>query len=382
LTVVIGVDPHKSSHTAAALNSDSHAVLDTVRVEATLVDYRRLLAWAKRFGQRRWAVENARGLGRHLAQWLVARGETVVDVPPTATARVRELSRGGRRKNDVLDAAAAASVAALQGDAAPVAAEDASTVLGMLDERRLNLTQQRTHTVNQLHALLRDLLPGGAPTELTANQAAAVLARIRPVSAVEPARKDLARDLVADVRMLDDRLKDNKQRMHNAVAESGSTLTGIAGVGPVVAARLLGRTGPASRFPTPAAFAVYCGVAPIEIASADKARHRLSRHGDRKLNNALHTIALTQVRMHGSRGRVYYDRKIAESKTHNEAMRCLKRRLADHVWRTMISDERAHAAGSGGHSGTTLQSSAASPTPSADSSDKSLPKPATTDPTT
>jgi transposase len=363
LTVVIGIDPHKSSHTAAALDPDSHAVLDTVRVEATLVEYRRLLGWAKRFGQRRWAVENARGLGRHLAQWLVARGETVVDVPSTATARVRELSRGGRRKNDALDAAAAASVAALHGDAVPVAAENASTVLGMLDERRLNLTQQRTRTVNQLHALLRELLPGGAPTDLTASQAAALLARIRPASTVERARKDLARDLVADIRLLDDRLKDNKQRMQEAVTESGSTLTDIVGVGPVVAARLLGRTGHASRFPTSAAFAVYCGVAPIEIASADKTRHRLSRHGDRKLNNALHTIALTQVRIHGSRGRLYYDRKIAEGKTHNEAMRCLKRRLADHAWRTMIADEHARTAGSGGHSGTTLQSSAASPTP-------------------
>ena len=109
-------------------------------------------------------MENARGLGRHLAQWLVARGEVVDDVPSTATARVRELSRGGRRKNDVIDAAAAASVAALQGDANPVVAEDLSTVLALLDERRDNVVTQRTRLVNQLHALLRDLVPGGAPT--------------------------------------------------------------------------------------------------------------------------------------------------------------------------------------------------------------------------
>lgn len=106
---MIGVDPHKSSHTAAALDPRTNKALETVRVESTLADYRRLLGWARRFTERRWAVENARGLGRHLAQWLVARGESVVDVPPTATARVRELSRGGRRKNDVLDAAAAAA---------------------------------------------------------------------------------------------------------------------------------------------------------------------------------------------------------------------------------------------------------------------------------
>jgi transposase len=352
-----------------------------VRVEATLAEYRRLLSWAKQFTERRWAVENARGLGRHLAQWLVARGEIVADVPATATARVRELSRGGRRKNDTLDAAAAACVAALHGDAAPVVAEGTSTVLAMLDERRTNLTQQRTRTVNQLHAVLRDLLPGGASTDLSADQAAAALSRIRPASRVEHARKDLARELVADIRALDARLKANKQHMQTSVAEAETGLTAIIGVGPVVATRLLGRIARASRFPTAAAFAAYTGVAPIEIASGDKARHRLSRQGDRKLNNALHTIALTQVRMPGTRGRLYYDRKIAEGKTHNEAMRALKRRLADHVWRVMIADERrqAQAAGPGGHSGATLTSSAADSTPTASSSEKSLPGPAEDD---
>ncbi len=382
--VVIGVDPHKASHTAAALEEGTHQKLGTLRVETTLAEYGRLLRWAKRFDERRWAVENAWGLGRHLAQWLIARGETVVDVAATATARVRELSRGGRRKTDVLDAAAAASVVALQGDAAPVAAEAASTVLRMLDERRVNLTQQRTRTVNQLHALLRELLPGGAPLNLTADHAAALLTRIRPASPVEHARKDLARELVADIRAVDTRLVANRQRMQQAVTESASRLPELPGVGPVVAARLLGRTGSALRFPTAAAFAVYCGVAPIEISSADKARHRLSRQGDRKLNNALHTIALTQVRMPASRGRIYYDRKIAEGKTHNEAMRCLKRRLADHVWHVMITDEQQQlrAAGPRGHTGATLQSSAANPTPTADSSDKSLLGPANPNSTT
>ncbi|WP_020658590.1 IS110 family transposase [Amycolatopsis benzoatilytica] len=381
--VVIGVDPHKSSHTAAALDPGSDATLDTVRIDAALPEYRKLLVWARRFGQRRWAVENAWGLGRHLAQWLTARGETVVDVPATATARVRQLSRG-RRKNDALDAAAAASVAALQGDGTPVTAEGLSTVLGMLDERRTNLTRQRTRTVNQLHALLRELMPGGAPADLTAGQAAAMLARVRPASPAEQARKDLARDLVADIRALDTRVKTNQKRMQQAVADSGSSLPDVVGIGPVVAARLIGRTGRASRFPTAAAFAVHAGAAPIEIASAGTARHRLSRQGDRKLNNALHTIALTQVRMSGTRGRLYYDRKIAEGKTHKEAMRCLKRRLADHVWRVMIADQRrqTRAAGPGGHAGATLTSSATSPTPTAGSSDKSLPGPANHNSTT
>jgi hypothetical protein len=144
----------------------------------------------------------------------------------------------------------------------------------------------------------------------------------------------------------------------------------------VVAAKLLGRSRHASRFATAASFASYCGVAPIEVASADRARHRLPRGGDRQLNLALHIIALTQVRMRRSTGRAYYDTKIASGKSHNEAMRCLKRRLADHVWRLMVRDERTRTAGPGGHSGASLQSSAAGSTPTTSSSDKSLPEPA------
>ena len=121
----------------------------------------------------------------------------------------------------------------------------------------------------------------------------------------------------------------------------------LDGVGPVVAARLLGHTGHAGRFASSSAFANYAGVAPVEVASAHKARHRLPRGGDRQLNLALHVIALTQVRMRASAGRAYYDRKIDEGKTHNEAMRCLKRRLADRVWRTMIADERRARGGPG-----------------------------------
>lgn len=182
--VVIGVDPHKRTHTASAIEPGSHRLLATVQVDASLAGYRRLLRWARCFERRRWAVENARGLGRHLAQWLVARGEEVDDVPCTATARVRELSRGGRRKNDVIDAAAAASVAALAGDANPVLTEGLATVLALLDERRDNVVTQRTRLVNQLHALLRDLLPGGAPTDLTAAVASRLLATIRPAGPV------------------------------------------------------------------------------------------------------------------------------------------------------------------------------------------------------
>jgi transposase len=386
--MVIGIDPHKRQHTAAALERLTQRQVDSLTIEADLAGYRRLLAWAQRWPERTWAVENARGLGRHLAQWLLARGETVVDVPATATRRVRELSRGGRRKNDVIDAAAAASVAALHGNASNVDVEGITAVLALLDEHRVNLAQQRVRLVNQLHALLRDLVPGGAPAQLTADQAAVLLRSVRAAGAVEQIRKQLARDLIADVRAVDARIAANTKRTAEVVKTTGSTLTTVDGIGPVLAGRILGRTRRASRFATGSQFAVYTGTAPIEVASAERARHRLSRGGDRQLNAALHLVAVTQVRMRHTAGRAYYDRKIAEGKTRNEALRCLKRRLAEHLWRIMIRDENRHhrqrsrTTGPGGHSGATLKSSATGPTPMASSSDKSLPGPATAQPTT
>lgn len=339
--VVIGVDPHKSQHTASALERSTQRVLDTLTIRATGGEYRQLLAWGRRWPERSWAVENARGLGRHLAQWLLARGETVIDVPATATRRVRELSRGGRRKNDVIDAAAAASVAALHSnDANRVENDDATTVLALLDERRTNLATQRTRLVNQLHALLRDLMPGGAPTQLTADQAAELLRKVRPTSVIERTRKQLARDLIGEIRATDARLKASVDSINAVLAEHATRLTDVEGVGPVVAARVLGRTGRASRFPTGGHYASYTGTAPIQIASANHDRHRLSRGGDRQLNAALHIVAVTQARMTRSPGHAYYQRKIAEGKTRNEALRCLKRRIAEHLWRIMVADER------------------------------------------
>ena len=338
--MIIGVDPHKSSHPATAVDEATNTQVASLRVDATLAGYRELLRWAKQLPERRWAVEGARGLGRHLAQWLVARGEVVVDVPSTATARVRELSRGSGRKTDVIDAAAAASVAALQGDATPVAGEDHTTVFAMLEERRANLSAQRVRVANQLHAVLRDLVAGGAPLAITAKSASAILRSVRPVSLCEHTRKDLAQDLVRDLRAVDASLVAIEKRMSAALDDHGSSLRDVDGVGAVTAVRLIGRTGHAARFPTADAFAAYAGVAPIEVASGERTRHRLSRRGDRQLNSAIHLIAVTQVRMRDSIGRSYFDAKIAEGKTRNEAMRCLKRRLANHLWRRMIADER------------------------------------------
>jgi len=380
--MIIGVDPHKSTHTATAVDPQTNRTVASVRIDASLAEYRWLLRWARQFDSRRWAVENAEGLGRHLSWWLLARGEEVVDVSSAATAWVRQLSRGGGRKNDQIDAAAAACAAALQGDGRPLQPEDITDALALLDESRMNLAQSRVRLVNQLHALLRDLLAGGAPTDLTATTAAALLRQVRPAGDAERVGKQIAIGLVSQIRSVDSLLKANAKQISELIATSGSTLTSTVGIGAITAGRLIGRTGRAGRFPTAAAFANYAGAAPVEVASADKARHRLSRSGDRQLNAALHTVAITQIRTPGSRGHTYYTAKLAEGKTPREARRCLKRRLANHIWRTMITDEQRQAANPGGHLGTTLKSSAAGSTPTTSSSDKSLPGLANHDSTT
>jgi len=290
--IVIGIDPHKSSHTATAVDSVTNTDLGSTRIDATRTGYKVLISWAKSWPTPKWAVENAEGPGHHLAQWLLVLGELVFDIPTTSTARIWELSCGGRRKNDRIDAAAAACVAVLQGDVRPLDREGPTDILALLDERRTNVSNSRTRLVNQLHALLRQLFAGGAPTSLTAASATTLLRGFRARSEVGRTRVGLCRDLIADIRRLDDQLAANEKHMSQALDKHGTPLREIDRIGPVTATRLIGRTGRASRFPTAAAYANYNGTSPVQIASADTDRHRLSRYGDRQLSSALYTVAM------------------------------------------------------------------------------------------
>lgn len=262
--VLIGIDPHKSTHTATAVEPEVNRDRASIRIDVTLLEYQRMLDWASQWPQRQWAIENADGMGRHVTSWLLARGEQVVDVSPSATARVRQLSRGGGRKNDRIDAAAAACVAALQGDARPVHPEDSTDALALLDERRTNVAQARVRAANQVHALLRALLPGGAPRDLSAAKAEQALSTVTPTGVAERTRHQLAAELIDEIRSCDAKLKDNAKAMAELVTHVGSTLTDTPGIAAVTAARLIGRTGRASRFPHASAFANYAGTAPIE----------------------------------------------------------------------------------------------------------------------
>jgi transposase len=340
MKVLIGVDPHKASVAVAALDEAKGELLERANFPQDRAGLRALERWAKRFCERRWAVENAGGLGRHLAGRLVAAGESVVDVPPKLSARVRVLSSGSARKNDELDALATALAASRNERPAAVDPEAASEVLSLLSERREDLVAERTRALNRLHGLLRDLLPGGVARKLSADRAARILRGIRPQGASDRLRRRLASEILRDVRTLDRKVADLERRIEVEVEASGTTLTEIFGVGPILAARIIGAVGNAARFPSKAHFASYAGTATLEASSGEAVRHRLSLLGNRKLNYALHMVAVCQARS-DARGGVYYRKKIAEGKSRKEALRCLKRRVSDAVFRSLVVDLQA-----------------------------------------
>lgn len=336
--ITIGIDPHKSSLTAVALDPTGQQ-LATIRITVNATAYQKLTAWAARWPQRRFAIEGAAGLGRRIAQLLAGAGEHVLDVPATLAARARLLDTGGTRKNDPADAASVAHAALRRKQLRTVVAEDHTNVLRLLTERRDDLARQRVRVLNRLHVLLRDLIPGGAATDLTADKAAALLRGLRPRTATDTCRRDLARDLLADLRRLDTQLHANQTGTQETLAATHCTISTIHGIGPILAGKILGHVGDITRFPTPDHFASYTGTAPIEASSGEQRRHRLNPTGNRQLNTALHTIAVCQARDPGP-GRTYYLRKISEGKTPAEARRALKRRLANVLYRHLHQDRQ------------------------------------------
>jgi transposase len=339
MKVLIGVDPHKASLAVAAVDEATGELLERASFPQDRAGLRSLERWAKRFSECRWAVENAGGLGRYLAGRLAGSGESVVDVPPKLSARVRVLSTGNARKNDGLDALATALAASRNGRLAAVDPEAASEVLSLLSERREDLVAERTRALNRLHALLRDLLPGGVTGTLSADRAARLLRGIRPRSSSSRIRRRLASEVLRDIRTLDRKIADLNGRIEAEVEASGTTLPEIFGVGPILAAKIIGTVGSVERFPTKAHFASYAGTAPVEASSGEVVRHRLSLAGNRHLNYALHMVAVCQARS-DARGGTYYRKKIAEGKSRKEALRCLKRRISDAVFASLVADSQ------------------------------------------
>ncbi|MDH3308947.1 MAG: IS110 family transposase [Acidimicrobiia bacterium] len=338
MSVMIGIDPHKGSHTAVVIDCDG-VVIDEIRVRASANQVVELREWASDHAARCWAVESARGLGYLLSQQLVASGERVLDVPPMMASRVRLLGSGKSQKNDPNDARSVAIAALRHPGLATVVADDHTRVLGLLAKRHRDVARLKNKAACRLHALLVELTAGGLPSEMTVNKANSLLENIEVTDEVTRQRIMIATELIDDIARFNTQLRASKKRIRIAVAASGTNLCDIRGIGPIGAAIILGAVGDINRFPTKGHFASYNATAPIDASSGNHHRHRLNPRGNRRLNHVLHIAAVCQLR-YPSEGRVYFDKKLAEGKTSKEAIRALKRRISDVVYRQLKADAR------------------------------------------
>jgi transposase len=332
--IVIGIDPHKQTHTAAAVGA-AGALVGELTVAATPEGASRLLAWASGFGSERlWAIEDCRHVSRSLERFLAGRGERLVRVPPKLMAGSR---RGDRRrgKSDPIDALAVARAALREPNLPSLLDDPAARELKLLLDHRDDLVAERTRLESRLRWHLHEL-------ELGADVPPAKLHRARWLRRLNGrlARSEqtllvaIAREQLHRIAALTRRVDELERQLGERVRAHAPALLRLPGCGVLTAAKLVAETGPINRFDSDAGLALHAGVAPLDASSGRQRRHRLNRSGNRQLNCALHRIAITQARCHPP-ARLYLARRQAEGKTRREALRCLKRHLARTIYRTL-----------------------------------------------
>ena len=338
--VIIGADLHKRTHTVVAIDEVGRKLAGKT-VAATPDGHLELLSWARRYPERRWALEDCRHLSRRLEADLLRAGESVVRVPPRLMAVAR---RSGREpgKSDPIDALAVAA-AALREANLPVAHLDGpERELRLLVDHREDLISTRTGAVNRLRWHLHDLgLAEPGPRTLNRRH---ILDGLRIALAEQPGTvARIARELVDQIAGLTGLINALGREIDALAKDLGPSLLDLQGCGGLSTAKLIGETAGMARFRSRAAFARHNGSAPVPVWSGNTTRHRLSRGGNRQINAALHRIAITQIRL-GGRGRDYYDHRLAQGDTKTEAIRALRRRISDEVFRRLSHDEAARAA--------------------------------------
>ncbi len=333
--VTLGGDCHKRTHTLVAVD-DNGRELGTKTVPAVAAGHLEALRWASQWGERRWALENCRHLSRRLEADLLLAGEAVVQVSPKLMAGARRSAREWG-KSDPIDALAVAR-AALRERELPVARlEGENREVKLLLDHREDLVGERTRVQNRLRWHLHELEPSfnvpdrSLDRKVVLNQVEKVLAAHRGVAA------GIAVELLERVRQLTTRINELERQIRALVTQLAPTLLELDGCAALGAAKLIGETAGIARFKTPARFAMHNGSAPIPVWSGSPERHRLNRGGNRQLNAALHRIAVTQMRL-GGRGHDYIQRRRAGGDTKREAIRALRRRISDEVFRRMWQD--------------------------------------------
>jgi len=332
--IVIGVDVHKQSLTAIAVDEAGRALAESTAPTAC-----ELLAWASSLpGERSWAVEDCRQLTRALERALLEAGESLVRVPPKLMAPQRRAGRA-RGKSDPIDALAVARAALREPRLDhPRPGEQRLRELKLLVDHRDDLIDERRRGQQRLRWHLHELeLEPAVP--LGALDRGVWLDRLgrRLAGLEQSAQVRIARELVGRCRGLTRTILALDRELQTAAAQTAPALLALPGCGAVSAAKLLGEIGPIERFETDAQLARHAGVAPLEASSGKHRRHRLDRGGNRQLNCALHRIAITQARVHAP-ARAYLERKQGEGKSRREALRCLKRQLARTVYTTLKSE--------------------------------------------
>lgn len=337
--IVIGIDPHKHSHTAVAVAGDTGELLAEITVPASPHGAERLLSWAHSLGHElTFALEDCRHVTRSLERFLIERSQALVRVPPKLMARQRRAART-RGKSDAIDALAVAR-AFLREPTLPAASLDpGKRELKLLLDHREDLVQERTRLQARLRWHLHELelgadVPAGAlDRDRWLRRIGARLARAEQDTLVVIAREQLRR-----IVELTRRISQLERELTTLVRVQAPQLLELPGCGVLSAAKILAETGRVSRFGSDGALALHAGVAPLDVSSGRQRRHRLNRSGNRQLNCALHRIAVTQGRVHPP-ARAYLERKQAEGKSRREALRCLKRHLARNVYRTLRAIE-------------------------------------------
>jgi len=372
--VVIGVDPHKRINALCVVDGRGR-VLARQQFDNTAGGFRQLKAFWRQWRQRAWAVEGCNGVGKYLSQRLVAEGETVFDVSTRRAALARVHAGGNGRKTDDTDAESIALVGLRSPGLAQVRPDELTVELKLLANRRDELVAARIQAACRIHRDLMALLPGGVSKRVTAKYAKQVLARIRPRDDVGRLRRQLLAEQIAELVSVDQRILAVNRQIKARVAAAHTTLPRLFGLGPINTGRILGEVSDVARFGSRHHFASYNGTAPRVWGSGGPAKPGVNTKGNRKLNHAIHIAAVTQVRHTRTAGHAYYARKIAEGKTHNEAMRALKRRISDTIYRHLVADAAANQQGPGGQVGTSPTASVTGPTPTAGSSVQPQPGP-------
>jgi transposase len=339
----IGADTHKQQHILVALDAQGQAC-GSLRIANTPEGWASALAWARESPEPcRWGIENSGSLGKGFAQFLLAHDEQAVhEIVPHRTAQYRKRSRT-QDKTDHADALAMARLLRAEHEFLPlVRPDDCSTELRLLSDHRDNLVVDRTRLINRLHAQMLQIDPCYAQKSGTLTSAAGVRycagLELSYADRVLRSRLLIVHQLARQIAMMQEEIETVETTLRQQVEESDTPLLRISGVGVIVAARLIGELGCTPRVHSAAALAALAGIAPVAVSSGGKHGHRLNRGGNRQLNRAFHLIALSQLRCEPL-ARAYYAKKREEGKTGRAALRCLKRRLVDIVYRVWCGQE-------------------------------------------